>query len=71
MNPSEPSTIESDFYKSRHLGSVLALQQYVIVRPVLGLRRSIPVTPLIEKIYSLPDGLGAVAYSARLGTRKI
>jgi len=33
--------------------------------------KSVSVTPLIEKIYPLPEGLDAVAHAARPGARKI
>jgi threonine dehydrogenase-like Zn-dependent dehydrogenase len=33
--------------------------------------RSVSVTPLIEKVYPLAEGLDAVAHAARAGTRKI
>ena len=33
--------------------------------------KSVSVTPPIEKVYSLSDGVEAVEHAARLGTRKI
>jgi threonine dehydrogenase-like Zn-dependent dehydrogenase len=33
--------------------------------------RSVSVTPLIEKVYPLAEGLDAVAHAARQGSRKI
>ena len=34
-------------------------------------REAVAVTPLIEKVYALHDGLAAVAHAAKPGARKI